>query len=105
MKFKEYDVVALTQEIQAMHKETQQPILLRHRQGGTILMDFEGRAYLVDFSDAQGNTYAMETVPTDSRSQAPAWECSTRGSRLLDRKRRQEPPIGIPRRSLGTRRS
>ncbi|MEQ9370388.1 MAG: DUF4926 domain-containing protein [Coleofasciculus chthonoplastes F3-SA18-01] len=32
-------------------------------QVGTILMDFEGRAYLVDFADAHGKTYAMETIP------------------------------------------
>ena len=38
MNLKEYDVVALTEEIQATHKETQQPILLRHGQVGTILM-------------------------------------------------------------------
>lgn len=63
MNFKEYDVVALTEEIQAIHKETQQPIRLIPGQVGTILMDFENRAYLVDFADAQGKTYAMETVP------------------------------------------
>jgi Domain of unknown function (DUF4926) len=28
-------------------------------------MSFDDRAYLVDFTDAQGNTYAMETVPSE----------------------------------------
>lgn len=69
MNLKEYDVVALTEEIQATHKETQQSILLRHGQVGTILMAFDDLAYLVDFADAQGKTYAMETVPTEKLMQ------------------------------------
>lgn len=63
MALNEYDVVALKEEVQAIHKETHQPILLRQGQVGTILMSFEDRAYLIDFADAQGNTYAMETIP------------------------------------------
>lgn len=63
MTIKEYDVVALTDEIQAIHKETKQPILLRQGQVGTVVMSFDDRAYLIDFADAQGTTYAMETVP------------------------------------------
>jgi len=69
MTLHEYDVVALIAEIQAMHKATSQPILLRHGQVGTILMSFDDRAYLVDFADAQGNTYAMETVPSEKLMQ------------------------------------
>ncbi len=63
MTIKEYDVVALTNEIQAVHQNTHQPILLRHGQVGTVVMSFADQAYLVDFADAQGETYAMETVP------------------------------------------
>jgi hypothetical protein len=48
MTLHEYDVVALTAEIQAIHKATSQPILLRPGQVGTILMSFDDRAYLVD---------------------------------------------------------
>jgi hypothetical protein len=29
---------------------------------GTILMSFDNQAFLVDFTDQQGNTFAMETV-------------------------------------------
>ncbi len=64
MNIKEYDVVALTGEIRAIHKETKQPILLRQGQVGTVLMSFNDQAYLVDFANAQGETYAMETVPS-----------------------------------------
>lgn len=63
MAIKEYDVVALTNEIQAVHKETKQLILLKPGQVGTVLMSFDDQAYLIDFADAQGETYAMETVP------------------------------------------
>jgi Domain of unknown function (DUF4926) len=69
MTLNEYDVVALTEEIQAIHKITHHPILLRSGQVGTILMSFDDRAYLVDFADAQGNTYAMETVASEKLMQ------------------------------------
>ncbi len=65
MTLNDYDVVVLTAEIPATHKATHQPILLRKGQVGTILMNFDDRAYLVDFADTQGCTYAMETVPSD----------------------------------------
>ena len=58
----EYDLVALTEDLKATHKATHQPILLRRGQMGTILMSFDNQAFLVDFTDQQGNTFAMETV-------------------------------------------
>ncbi len=58
----EYDLVALTEDVTATHKSTHQPILLRRGQMGTILMSFDNQAFLVDFTDQQGNTFAMETV-------------------------------------------
>ena len=63
MQIQEYDLVALTEDVSAIHKDTKQPILLRRGQIGTVLMTFEEQACLVDFADAQGVTYAMETVP------------------------------------------
>lgn len=61
-QLKEYDLVAIGQNISATHKETNQPILLRKGQVGTIIMDFEGEAFLIDFANEQGITYAIETV-------------------------------------------
>ena len=58
----EYDLVALTEDLTATHKVTHQPILLRRGQMGTILRSFDNQAFLVDFTDQQGNTFAMETV-------------------------------------------
>ncbi|WP_265235440.1 DUF4926 domain-containing protein [Lyngbya sp. CCAP 1446/10] len=43
--------------------------MLRPGQVGMILMSFDDRAYLVDFADAQGNTYAMETIPSEKLMQ------------------------------------
>jgi len=58
----EYDLVALTEDVMATHKVTHQPILLRRGQMGTVLMAFDHQAFLIDFTDQQGNTFAMETI-------------------------------------------
>jgi len=59
---KEYDLVALIEDVMATHKTTHQPILLRRGQMGTVLMSFDHQAFLIDFTDQQGNTFAMETI-------------------------------------------
>jgi hypothetical protein len=41
---------------------THQPILLPRGQMGTVLMSFDDQAFLIDFTDQQGNTFAMETI-------------------------------------------
>ncbi|MDJ0577917.1 MAG: DUF4926 domain-containing protein [Xenococcaceae cyanobacterium MO_234.B1] len=64
-QIKEYDLVVIDRDIRATHKETNQPILLRKGQVGTVLMDFDGEAFLIDFADEKGITYAMETVPAE----------------------------------------
>ncbi|MGC1308671.1 MAG: DUF4926 domain-containing protein [Phormidesmis sp.] len=63
MIINEYDIIALTADIPATHSETQQTILLRRGQVGTVLAVFNGEAFLIDFADEQGKTHAMETVP------------------------------------------
>jgi hypothetical protein len=62
MKVNEYDVVALTEEHTATHALTQEALILRRGQVGTILMVFRDQDVLVDFADSSGQTYAMETV-------------------------------------------
>ena len=64
-QIQEYDLVVLDKDTPATHKETNQPILLRKGQVGTVLMDFENKAYLIDFADQEGITYAMETIPAE----------------------------------------
>lgn len=61
-QIQEYDLVALTEDISAIHKETKQPILLKRGQMGTVLMNFNNLAYLIDFADSEGDTYSMETI-------------------------------------------
>lgn len=63
MTLNEYDVVALTEEIETEHQETKQPLRLRCSQVGTVLMTFERDAYLIDFADSEDQTYTMETIP------------------------------------------
>ena len=64
-QIQEYNLVAIDRDLTATHKETNQPILLRKGQVGTVVMDFDGEAFLIDFADEKGITYAMETVPAD----------------------------------------
>jgi hypothetical protein len=64
-QIKEYDLVVIDRDLTATHKETKQPILLRKGQVGTVVMDFDTEAFLIDFADEQGTTYAMETVPAE----------------------------------------
>ncbi len=65
IQIQEYDLVVLDRDIPATHKETNQPILLRKGQVGTVLTSFEKKAYLIDFADQEGITYAMETIPAE----------------------------------------
>ncbi len=53
----EYDLVIIDRDTPATHKETHQPILLRKGQVGTVLMNFNHKACLIDFADQQGVTY------------------------------------------------
>jgi len=64
-QIKEYDVVALIENVQVIHKETKQPMLLQTGQVGTVVMAFDREAFLIDFSDSKGTTYAMETLPAN----------------------------------------
>ena len=64
-QIKEYDLVAIDRNLTATHKETNEPILLTKGQVGTVVMDFDGEAFLIDFADEQGVTYAMETIPAE----------------------------------------
>jgi len=63
MTINEYDIIALTEETLATDAETSQTILLHQGQVGTILTNLDNEAFLVDFADSEGHTYAMETVP------------------------------------------
>jgi hypothetical protein len=58
----DYDLVALMHPCSATHKQTHKPIKLQRGQIGTVLMSFDDRAFLIDFADLDGNTFAMETI-------------------------------------------
>ncbi len=61
---KDLDIVALTEDIEATHFETKEIIKLSKGQVGTVVMEFDGSAFEVEFSHQDGTTYAMETIPT-----------------------------------------
>ena len=63
--FKELDLVALTEARQATHFETGEPITLSKGQVGTIVLEYDGTAFEVEFSHNDGTTYAMETIPAN----------------------------------------
>lgn len=58
-----HDVVALTEDMPAEHYQTGKPLLLRRGQTGTVVMTYDGSAFEVEFSGANGITYAMLPVP------------------------------------------
>jgi len=60
---KDLDIVALTEDIEATHFETKEIIKLSKGQVGTVVMEFDGSAFEVEFSHPDGTTYAMETIP------------------------------------------
>lgn len=62
-KIKDLDIVALTEDIETTHFETGEPIQLYSGQVGTVVMEFDGTAFEVEFSNRNGETYAMETIP------------------------------------------
>lgn len=59
---KDLDIVAITEDIQTTHYETDESITLQKGQVGTIVMEFDGTAFEVEFSNNDGSTYAMETI-------------------------------------------
>ncbi len=63
---KDLDIVAITEDIQTTHYETGESITLYKGQVGTVVMEFDGTAFEVEFSSNDGSTYAMETIPTQN---------------------------------------
>jgi hypothetical protein len=61
-KFHLHDVVALLEDLPAQHFETDQPLLLRRGQIGTIVMTYDGNTFEVEFADPDGRTYALLPV-------------------------------------------
>ncbi|MGK7941409.1 MAG: DUF4926 domain-containing protein [Crocosphaera sp.] len=64
-KFKDLDIVALTENRQTTHFETEEPITLYKGQVGTIVMEYDSEVFEVEFSNNDGTTYAMETIPAN----------------------------------------
>jgi len=61
-----HDVVALLEDTPAKHFETDQPLLLRRGQIGTVVMTYNGTAVEVEFAGRDGRAYAI--LPIKVRS-------------------------------------
>ncbi len=57
-----HDLVAITEDIAAAHFATGTPLTLRRGQIGTVVMTDDGRAFEVEFADAQGHAFALLPV-------------------------------------------
>ena len=58
-----HDIVALLEDLPTKHFITGAPLTLRRGQIGTVVMTYDGSAFEVEFSDAQGRAFAMLPVP------------------------------------------
>ena len=54
-----HDAVALLEDVPTRHFETGRPLLLRRGQVGTVVIDFDGSAFEVEFADRDGRAYAL----------------------------------------------
>jgi hypothetical protein len=64
-EIKMHDLVALLEEVSALHFTTGAPLMLRRGLIGTVVMTYDGSAYEVEFSDAQGRAVAMMPIAAD----------------------------------------
>lgn len=64
-EIRRHDLVALLVDMPAKHFETDQPLLLRRGQPGTVVMTYDGETFEVEFADTLGRTYASLPVPSD----------------------------------------
>jgi len=58
-KIQPHDVVALMEDVPAMHFLTHKPLQLRRGQIGTVVMLLEDSRFQVEFCDSDGRAYAM----------------------------------------------
>jgi hypothetical protein len=59
-----HDMVALLEDLPVKHFETNQSLLLRRGQIGTVVMTYDGTTFEVEFSGPDGRAYAMLPLPS-----------------------------------------
>jgi len=59
-----HDLVALLEEVPAQHFSSGAPLTLRRGQIGTVVMTYDGSAFEIEFSNAQGRAFAILPIPT-----------------------------------------
>jgi hypothetical protein len=58
-----HDLVALLEDQHVNHFETNQPLVLRRGQIGTIVMTYGGDMFEIEFADPHGRAYAVLPIP------------------------------------------
>lgn len=58
-----HDVVVLTENTPAEHFETRFPLLLRRGQLGTVVLDYDGNNFEVEFASKDGVTFSLVALP------------------------------------------
>lgn len=60
-----HDSVVLLEDIRTRHFETDQSLILRRGQVGTVVMTYDGRAFEVEFAGRDGRAYALLPVAAE----------------------------------------
>jgi hypothetical protein len=60
-----HDVVVLTEDLSAKHFESGRGILLRRGQVGTVILDYNGGSFEVEFAGKDGRPYALLPVAAE----------------------------------------
>ena len=62
-EIKMHSLVALLDDVPAIHFATGTPLTLRRGQIGTVVMPYDGTVFEVEFADAQGRAFAIMPIP------------------------------------------
>ena len=60
-----HDLVAVLEELETRHFETDAPLTLRRGQIGTVVMTYDGSAFEVEFCDGKGRTVALLPIAAE----------------------------------------
>lgn len=67
-EIKDLDRVILLEDVIGKDFEANTPIILAKGSIGTVVMEYDGTAFEIEFVDRFGKTYAMETISAEKLS-------------------------------------
>jgi hypothetical protein len=60
-----HDTVALLEDVPTKHFLTGEPLMLRRGQVGTVVMNYDGTAFEIEFSGRDGRAYALLPIKAE----------------------------------------